>query len=242
MNLFEKIGNAPTGQASVVDSRFCTVNIRLSSALCCFGFGILLDRQPVGVTIDADNDQKIITFYHSDSSSAGYTFTARDIELWWSSPGKYSIEGYDDALKSIHRVFKEREDLIGVMRNPKRLNGELQKGSVATASLHTASVLASCEIKLVGYEPKTRRWIFSKGAELIAGLIKSGGQPKDQRPISNDLCIDWMLEGLKYHDWLKQIVKDPECIPLIEMRDGERILQISSGMDEREQRKWIARL
>jgi hypothetical protein len=35
--------------------------------------------------------------------------------------------------------------------------------------------------------------------------------------------------ALKYHDWLKQIVKDPDNIPMIEMRDGERVLQISSA-------------
>jgi hypothetical protein len=72
------------------------------------------------------------------------------------------------------------------------------------------------------YDAHTRRWIFGKGAEVIADLITKGGQPKDQRPLSNDLCIDWMLMALKYHDWLKQIVKDPDNIPMIEMRDGER--------------------
>ena len=104
-----------------------------------------------------------------------------------------------------------------------------------------ASILAACEIKLKGYERKTRQWIFGKGAEVIANLIKKEGKPKE-RPLSNDLCIDWMLEALRYHDWLKQLVKDPENIPLIEMRDGGKILQISRDMDEREQRKWISYL
>jgi hypothetical protein len=240
----DRIGDAPAGTCPIGIGHFSTHNIRLSAALCCFGFNPKMDQQPIAVTIDADNDRRIVTFMHDDASESPLIrFSARDVDLWWNAPkGKYTIEGYDDALTAIHRVFQEREALIGIARNPNRHAISTITGKVETASIHTASILAACEIGLTRYEPNTRRWIFGKGAEVIADLITKGGQPKDQRPLSNDLCIDWMLMALKYHDWLKQIVKDPDNIPMIEMRDGERVLQISSGMDEREQRKWISYL
>lgn len=238
------VGDFPgTGIVPVSDSRFGTNDIRLSSALCCLGFTLKLDSQPVAVTIDADRpNAPIITFFHEDQSQipglvAG-KISARTVELWWSSPGKYEIEGYDDALKAIHRVHVEREAMISISKvNHGRI--ELNGSQVATQSLHTASVISACEIKPIGYERTTRRWIFGKGAEVIADLIKNF---KTDRPNKGDLCIDWMLEALKYRDWLAKMVRDPDCIPLIEMREGKKILQISAGMDKREQDKWISYL
>ncbi len=238
------IGDFPVaGIVPISDSRFATHDIRLSSALCCLGFSLKIDSQPVAVTLDADNERRITTFFHLDQSEiknikAG-KISARDVELWWSCPGKYEIEGYDDALKAIHRVHVEREAMIGLS---KRKLGTIQSnnGQVATSSLHMASIIAACEIKPIGYETSTRRWVFGKGAEVIAGLVKSGG--KTERPSKNDLCIDWMLESLRYFDWLAKLLDDPECIPLIEMRDGQKILQISKGMNDREKRKWMSYL
>ncbi len=238
------IGDFPVaGIVPISDSRFATHDIRLSSALCCLGFGLKLESQPVAITIDADREQRIITFFHEDQSEIPNVrsgkISARDIELWWSQPGKFEIVGYDDALIAIHRVHVERENMIARSKGcPGRTVHT--SGQVATSSLHTASIIAACEIKPLGYEPTTRRWIFGKGAELIANLIKDF-HPKD-RPNKNDLCIDWMLEALRYRDWLAKIVRDPENIPLIEIRDGKKILQISAGMDEREQKKWMSYL
>ncbi len=238
------IGDFPVaGIVPVSDSRFGTSDIRLSSALCCLGFTLKLEAQPVAVTIDADRpNQPIITFFHEDESQipglrAG-KITARTIELWWSCPGKYEIQGYDDALAAIHRVHVAREAMILASKD-RRGAPPHQSGRVATNSLHTASIIAACEIKPLGYEPTARRWIFGKGAEVIADLIKNF---KTERPNKSDLCIDWMLEALRYRDWLAKMVRDPECIPLIEMRDGKKILQISAGMDKREQDKWISYL
>lgn len=233
------IADAPLGNVPIRESRFSTHDIKLSSALCALGFALKLESQPIGVTIDADKERRIVTFFHEDKTQLG-NFSARSVELWWYSPKcKYEIEGYDDALEAMRRVHKERAQLIAVAKNP--LNVQSRNGSVATGSLHMAAILAACEIKLVGYERSTRRWLFAKGAEAIAEFVKRGGKPAS-RPMKNDLCIDWMLEALRFRDWLAQLVRDPENIPLIEMRDGERILQISSGMDEREQRKWISHL
>jgi hypothetical protein len=246
ISVHDKIRDAAEGLVPIGDSRFATHNIRLSAALCCLGFSLRTDSQPVAVTIDADKGQRIITFFHSDNSenpSVGKT-NARDIDLWWNSPaGKYTIDGFDDALTAIRRVFAERERLIAIARFPDRLATKAVyfSGALATSSIHTSSILSACEIKLQGYERKTRKWIFGKGAEVIADMVKKEGKPKE-RPLSNDLCIDWMLEALRYRDWLAQLVKDPDNIPVIEMRDGEKILQISSRMDEREQRKWISYL
>ncbi len=238
------VGDFPVaGIVPVSDSRFATNDIRLASALCCLGFALKLDAQPVAVTIDADRpNTPIITFFHEDQSTiqgliAG-KISARTVELWWSAPGKYEIEGYDDALKAMHRVHVAREAMIMASKDRSGAPAH-QSGQVATSSLHTASIIAACEINPLGYEPTTRRWIFGKGAEVIADLIKNF---KTERPNKSDLCIDWMLEALRYRDWLAKMVRNPECIPLIEMRDGKKILQISAGMDKREQEKWISYL
>ncbi len=236
----QTIANAPAGLQPIGDSRFATRDIRLSSALCALGFSLRLDAQPIGVTIDADNERRIVNFFHQDKTSLG-DFSARDVDLWWNSPsGKYTIVGYDDALTAMRRVHVERAKMIHLAKHGPKYK-TITDMIVATTSLHSASILGACEIKLVGYDPSGRQWIFAKGAEVIADLIKNGGKPEG-RPLSNDLCVDWMLEALKYRDWLAKMIKDPECIPVIEIRDGEKILTISSAMDEREQEKWVARL
>jgi hypothetical protein len=236
------VGDYPgTGIVPVSDSRFATHDIRLASALCPLGFALKLDSQPVAVTLDADRPNRpIITFFHQDESEipalrAG-KISARTVELWWSSPGKYEIEGYDDALMAMHRVHIAREAMISLSKSH---NGRVNQnnGQVATRSLHTASIIGACEINPIGYEASTRRWIFGKGAEVISDLIKDF---KTDRPNKSDICIDWMRASLTYRDWMAQMVRDPECIPLIEMKDGKKILQISSAMPEKEQRKWMS--
>lgn len=235
-----RIKDAPSGQVPIQDSRFGTHDIRLSSALCALGFSLRVDAQPVTITIDADKEKRIVTFFHQSTTKLG-DFEAHRVELWWNSePGKFSIVGYDDALTAMRRVHVERANLIKFSKSPPKYQPS-RNTVIATRSLHTASVLAACEIKLVGYSQNGSQWIFAKGAEVIMDLIKAGGRPKE-RPLSNDLCVDWMLEALKYRDFLAKLVRDPDCIPTIEMRDGERVLVISSGMDERQQREWISRL
>ncbi len=234
------IADAPSGVMPIGDSRFATHDIRLSAALCPLGFSLRLDAQPVGITINADTEKRVVTFYHQDKTKLG-NFSARDVDLWWNSPtGKYTIEGYDDALIAMRRVGVERARMIDVAKRPTKYN-PTRSAVVATTSLHTASVLSACEIKLIGYDPSGRQWIFAKGAEVVADLIKKGGKPKE-RPLSNDLCVDWMLEWIRYRDWLAKMVKDPECIPMIEMRNGERSALISRDMNEKDRNQMIARL
>ncbi len=234
------IADAPSGVMPIGDSRFATHDIRLSAALCPLGFSLRLDAQPVGITINADTEKRVVTFYHQDKTTKG-NFSARDVDLWWNSPtGKYTIEGYDDALTAMRRVGVERARMIDIAKRPQKYN-PTRTAVVATTSLHTASVLAACEINLIGYDPSGRQWIFAKGAEVIAILIKKGGKPSG-RPLSNDLCVDWMLEWIRYRDWLAKMVKDPECIPMIEMRDGERSALISRDMNEKDRNQMIARL
>lgn len=234
------IADAPSGRTPIGESRFGTNDIRLSSALCALGFFLKLDAQPLTVTIDADTEKRIVTFYHEDATKLG-NFTARDVDLWWNSPkGKYTIVGYDDALNAMRRVHLERWQMIELAKHaPGRT--PTRQAVVASSSIHTASVLAACEIQCLGYDASSRQWIFAKGAEVIAALIKTGGKPKE-RPLSNDLCIDWMLESLRYHDWLKKLIDHPDNVPVVEMRNGERILMISKNMNELDASSWISRL
>jgi len=234
------VKDAPSGQVPFVESRFATRNIQLSSALCALGFSLKIDTQPVSITIDADKERRIATFFHEGNTKLG-DFLAIHVDLWWNSPpGKYTIVGYDDALTAMKRVHGERARMIDISKRQQKYSST-RNTAVATQSLHSASVLGACEIELIGYDPSSRQWVFSSGAEIICDLIKAGGRPKD-RPLSNDLCVDWMLEALRYRDWLAKLLRDPDCKPVIQMRDGERTLLISSGMDKREQAKWISHL
>lgn len=234
------VSEAASGQQPIGESRFGTHDIRLSSALCALGFALKIDAQPCTVTIDADKERRIVTFFHEGTTKLG-DFTANHVDLWWNSPtGKFSIEGYDDALEAMKQVHVSRGEMIHISKNGPKYKPS-KEVTLSTKSLHTASILDACEIKCLGYDVSGHQWVFAKGAEVIWQQIKNGGKPRS-RPLSNDLCIDWMLESLRFRDFLAKLMRDPRCVPLIEMRDGDRILQISSGMDEREQRKWVSYL
>jgi hypothetical protein len=234
------VADAPAGQQPVGDSRFETTDIRLSSALCALGFSLRTDSQPVLAKIDADTTRTTVKFFHQDSTTLG-DFNARHVDLWWNSPaGKYTIVGYDDALTAMRRVHIERAKMINLAKHGPKYRST-RNMAVATQSLHSASVLSACDIPLVGYDPSSRQWIFEKGAEIVCDLIKAGGRPKE-RPLTVDLCVDWMLEALKYRDWLAKLVRDPECIPMIRFQDGEKVLEISRDMPEKEQKKWTSYL
>src|SRR5882757_4732883 len=85
---------ADSGNQLIGESRFATHDIRLSSALCPLGFSLKVDAQPVGITIDAEKERQIISFYHEDKTNLG-DFSARDVDLWWNSPtGKFTIIGF----------------------------------------------------------------------------------------------------------------------------------------------------
>jgi hypothetical protein len=56
-----------------------------------------------------------------------------------------------------------------------------------------------------------------------------------------DPCVDWMLWALKYRGWLHRIVRQPDCIPVIEKRDGERVLRISTQMPKTLRREFTRR-
>ncbi len=235
----QTIGNAPSGQQPIADSRFATHDIRLSSALCALGFSLRTDAQPVGRTINVETGKEVVVFYHQDKTTMG-DFSARDVELWWNSPkGKYTIVGYDDALTAIQRVHAERARLLHLAFHGPKYTAT-QTAIFATTSINEASIVVACDIKLIGYDPSGKQWIFGKGASLIAGLVEKGGRPED-RPLSNDLCIDWMLAALQYRNWLAKFIKDPDNIPMLELRDGERTLMISKGMKESEKEQWINR-
>lgn len=237
----QRIDRAPDGQVPIHDSRFGTHNTALSSALCALGFNLRTDAQPVSITIDADTQRPVATFFHQDTTTLG-DFSARLVDLWWNSPkGKYSIVGYDDALHAMRKVHVERSKMLQFAKQAGKYV-PTGRSIVATQSIHAAAILGACEIPLVGYDPSTSQWIFGKGAEVVLSLIKSGGKPKEERPLTNDLCIDWMLESLRYRDWLMKLVRDPENIPIIEMRDGERTLQISRDMNKKDAARMMNRL
>lgn len=236
----DTVGRAPDGQVPILDSRFGTHNTALSSALCALGFHLRTDAQPVSITIDADTQKPVATFFHQDTTALG-DFSARVVDLWWNSPkGKYTIEGYDDALTAMRRVHVERSKMLQIAKRSEKYV-PTNKSVLATQSIHAASIMGACEIPLIGYDPATSQWIFGKGAEVILTIIKRGGKPKDKRPLSNDLCIDWMLESLRFRDWLMKLLRDPENIPVIEMRDGERVLQISRDMNPKDASRMIHR-
>lgn len=241
MQRHQTVAEAPSGQVPVVDSRFGTHDIRLSSALCALGFSLRLEAQPVVITLDANRERRTFTFYHNDTTKLG-DFTARHVELWWNAPDEmFTIEGYDDALSAMWQVHASRWEMLELIKKPSKYK-PTRSAVVATESIHSASILHACEMPIIGYDPSSRQWIFGKGSEVILALIKSGGKPKDKRPLSNDLCIDWMLESLRYHDLLKKLMRDPENIPVVEMRDGEKVLQISRDMNEKDARRMINRL
>jgi hypothetical protein len=242
---------------------FQSSNIRLSSVLCSFGFALRIASEPATVIVDFETQRPAVIFWHetrlpedSPIKKQLPTLTALHLGLWWEDPDKYSIEGYDDALRAMRRVFEVREWLIGVIKGRNRTSdvrgqttdGRLMRGSVTTESLHIASVIKACGIDLLNFHKGT--FIFGKKAapiaEAIAG-VEARVPTRDEsavRPLNSegvDPCIDWMLAALKYRDWLHKIVRQHDCIPLVEKRDGERILRISSAMPKTLRREFTRR-
>jgi hypothetical protein len=240
-------------------------NIRVSAALCTFGFSLMTESQPATVVIDYETKQRVTCFFHrpllpEDSPIKAQLplLTAYMLQMWWADPDKYSIEGYDDALRAMRRVFETREWLIGVIKGKFRVAGDGRRihHSVTTESLHVASVIKACGIDLLAFHNRT--FVFGPAAAEIAGLIDASentGQsirlasygvaarlePKGDPTTQPDTCVDWMLWGLKYLDWLRGMVRDPGCIPLVEKRDGERALRISSAMPKTLRREFTRR-
>ena len=244
---------------------FASRNIRLSSALCSFGFALRVNSEPATVIIDFETQRPVVTFWHEthlpdDSPIKKHlpTLTALHLGLWWEEPAKYSVEGYDDALRAIRRVFEAREWLVGVIKgkfraaNAGTTDGRIIRGSVATESLHIASVIKACGFDLLNFNkgmfifgPKAApitEWIAT--AEQKFGESMNDDSTQSTRFLDSegiDLCIDWMLAALKYRDWLHKIVRQQDCIPLIEKRDGERVLRISSAMPKTLRREFTKR-
>src|SRR5581483_5593420 len=108
-------------------------------------------------------------------------------------------------------------------------------------------VLRASGFALIGFEKaRPSHFVFPAKAVRVIELLDCAEQSdktySDRRDDGMDLCVDWMLWALKYRDWLARMVSDPNCIPMIEMRDGEKVLRISSRMPEKLQREWISYL
>ncbi len=216
------------------------------------------------MVVDFETQRPVVTFWHEtrlpDASPIKKqlpTLTALHLGLWWDEPKKYSVEGYDDALRAMRRVFEMREWLIGVIKGKHRVargttDGRMIRGSVATESLHIASVIKACDHDLLNFN--RGMFIFGKKAapitEWIATAEQKFGETAQNGATSStrfldsegvDLCIDWMLAALKYRDWLHKIVRQPDLIPLVEKRDGERILRISSAMPKTLRKEFTSR-
>jgi hypothetical protein len=230
-------------------------NIRLSSALCAFGFALRINSEPATVIIDSETQRSIVAFWHEmilPNESAIHqqlpSLTANHLGLWWTDPKRFSVEGYDDALHAMRRVFEAREWLIKVVKGaiPVPRDGRLQRATV-TESLHIASVIRACNQPLVAFDRGT--FVFASKAAPIAALISSAENSKGSTRLENqkitetgaDLCVDWMLVALKYRDWLHRIVRSKNCVPLIEKRDGERCLRISSQMPKTLRKEFLRR-
>jgi hypothetical protein len=188
---------------------------------------------------------------------------AGHVGLWWAEPKKYSIEGYDDALHAMRYVHETREWLIGAIKGRHRVvgDGRRQNNSVTTESLHIASVILASDCPLIAFDRRT--FVFSSKAAPIAALIheasdgreRSPSAPNPQRATINtfgrDLCVDWMLASLACRDRLKGFVD--QCLartyqpdgarsaPMIEKRDGDRVLRISSDMPKTLRREFTRR-
>ncbi|HEX3817542.1 MAG TPA: hypothetical protein VHW03_04570 [Chthoniobacterales bacterium] len=247
----QTLSHAPAGTIiPVSDKRYPSANIRLSAALCAMGFAVKAEAEPCTVTIDVATRRRTVTFWHEpelppDAPVARtlQKLKAIDVDGWWRMPGKYSIEGYDDALTAMRRVQEMREWLLGLIHGSRSLpNRAHGRGEVATPSLHIASAIKACGVPVIAYEKKTGLFVFPKAAVAIAELIGRDAGRETIAKHGADLCLDWMLWALKYHDWLLRMVRNPDCIPLLQMAANDRTLQVSSAMDEREQNALIAEL
>jgi hypothetical protein len=220
-----------------------------------------VDAEPATLVVDFETNQKVVTFWHEHTlpldapvaisfAALGKTLTATHVGMWWDKPSKYSIEGYDDALRAIRRVHECRQRLIGVIKGEHQLNGDsrLQKDSVATENLHIASSIMACDVPLLGFQRRT--FIFGSKAAPIAALIHEASegasatgpaiaQRKTIDSFGRDLCIDWMLAGLCCRDQLARFVR--QCTAQIEKRDGDRVLRLSSRMPKILRREFTRR-
>ena len=221
------------------------------------------ESQPATVLIDSATKKRTVMFFHrpllpdgSEIKNRLPLLSAYMLELWWSDPKKYSVDGYDDALLAMRRVFETREWLIGVIKGRHQVKGDArrQANSVSTKSLHIASVIRACERPLITFDKGT--FIFGPDAAPIAALIEAVENTGQSIRVASkkvaadiwpeaekepDTCVDWMLWALKYHDWLLRIVRAPGCIPLVEKRDGERALRISANMPKTLRREFTRR-
>src|SRR5262245_10161611 len=210
-------------------------NIRLSSALWAMQFVPRVDAEPATLVIDVETKKPTVSFWHEHSlppeAPVYKTFIERksqlhaeDVGLWWSDPGKYSIEGYDDALRAIRRVHERREWLIGVIKGKFRIRGDNLKrqGSVGTESLHVASCINACGFELAAFEKRT--FLFNREAAPVATLIYEAAKDSPRRQLNADgldYCVDWMYVSLVCRDKLMGFVR--QCIAQIEQRDGDRV-------------------
>jgi hypothetical protein len=266
----QKISDAAGGIAAIGDARYPSSNIRLSSALWALGFGVKVEAQPCTVTIDAETQKRVFTFWHEPTlapdSTVALTLAAQnppvvlkaiDVDAWWRTPGRYTITGYDDALAAIRRVHEVREWILQIRHGSRRLERPTGRGSrqgeVKTSDVHIASIIRSCGVPVVAYEKRDRRFIFPKEAIPIAELIVdadrslAGEDPAvKQRGTSarfgSDLCIDWMLAGLRLRDVLHGYILHPDNIPVLEFRDDDRVAMVSANLPEREQRELVSQL
>jgi hypothetical protein len=245
----------------VGDQRYPSSNIRLSAAMCAIGFPIK-HEEPCTRTIEAGDrgPREIVTFWHEPRLADGDKthptcpkLAAVDVDAWWRYPGKFTVSGYDDALLAMRRVLECRQWLIEIVHGARRIqNQHFSRSSVVTDELHYASVLKACGFELLAAERRGRKFLFvfgSKAARVIELLVRSESPESvypDRRPEGEksepDLCVDWMLWALKYRDWLHRIVNSPDCVPMIEMRDGERVLRISSNMPDKLKKEWVSYL
>lgn len=236
-------------------------NIRLSSALWAMQFLPRVEAEPATYVVDFETKKPVVTFWHEHTLPAdapvAVTFAAVDkiltathVGVWWAEPGKYSIEGYDDALQAIRRVHEAREWLIGVIKGRFRVagDGRRQKGSVTTESLHIAAAIMACEIPIVAFDRRT--FVFASKAGPIAALIHEASagasatgpalaQRKSADTFGRDLCIDWMMAALTCRDRLMEFVRS--AIPMVEKTDGDRVLRVSSQMPKTLRREFTRR-
>jgi hypothetical protein len=217
-----------------------------------------VEAEPATLVIDAATQKSVVTFWHDHTlapeAPVAQTYAARkqiltatDVGLWWAEPGKYSIEGYDDALAAMRRVHEVREWLIGVIKGKFRVTGDgrKQKNSVTTNSLHIASCVMACSDKaLTAFDRGI--FVFNNKTGEIAALVHDAANESHSnlqrgtvQKFGQDLCIDWMYAALICRDKLMGFVR--QCIAQIEQRDGDRVLRLSSQMPKALRREFVQR-
>jgi hypothetical protein len=220
--------------------------------LCCLGFPIRDDAEPVSVTIDVEAQTPVVIFWHSPEPVPEspvlavvppLTLVAIDVEAWWRYPGKFSIPGFDDALSAIRKVFEAREWLLSLIWQQRLIvNQRFSKNAVVTGSLHYASAIKASGFDLIAFEKGpgrgNDRFVFPAKAVKIVELIDAAERTPShlspltshERPSDADPCVDWMLWALKYHDRLARMVKQAAAMPMIEMREGDHVMRLNAKM------------